>query len=390
MVRTTQCTNLLLRRSVVPFLALLSSFAVARDDTSLRLLREALDSTYRINARKIVVLSSDRYEFGSMSVSVLQSRGGEVLTTVVQPLSMQGFKTIDDGKTLKSYCPDLKKVWFQESPRVHQPTADYRLSIAERNYRISHREVDEKISGRAITLVTADARSVEMPTRRYFLDRETRTLLRLETVDEKGRATSLMDTRAIEFLATVQRSQFNALPTNIKPEPMETPLRTSPGKAAVEVNFRPILPSRLPLGFEIEGVDVLREKGANLVALRITDGLATATVYLWDPREDVNVLQSPGMRERTINGMKVRVIGDLPMAAKDRILQGFGSKTMSQVLDRELARAAETLASSYERQAARFEEVERRIEVRMGVAIESENKRDLDRRVAKTRSGNEQ
>lgn len=365
-----------------------ASLSVARDDTSLRLLREALDSTYRINARKIVVLNSDRYEFGSMSVSVLQSRGGEVLTTVVQPLSMQGFKTIDDGKTLKSYYPDLKRVWYQESPRVHQPSADYRLSIAERNYRISHREVDEKISGRTVTLVTADARSPEMPTRRYYLDRETRTLLRLETLDDKGRATSLMDTRAIEFLTSVQRSQFNALPSGIKPEPMETPLRTSPGKAAIEVNFRPILPSRLPLGFEIEGVDILREKGANLVALRITDGLATATVYLWDPRDDVNVLQSPGMRERTVNGMKVRVIGDLPLAAKDRILQGFGTKGMSQVLDRELARAAETLASTYERNAARYEEIMRRIEVRMGVAIESDNPRNLERQSARTRIRN--
>ncbi|MCW5941869.1 MAG: hypothetical protein KIS66_06540 [Fimbriimonadaceae bacterium] len=381
--------NVLRRGAALLAVALASSLALARDDTSVRLLREALESAYRINARKIVVFNSDRYEFGSMSVSVLQSRGGEVLTTVVQPLSMQGFKTVDDGKTLKSYCPDQKKVWLQESPRVHQPTAEYRLAIAERNYRISHRDVDERVSGRSVTLVTADPRAPEMPTRRYYLDRDSRTLLRLETVDDKGRATNLMDTRAIEFLTTVQRSQFNALPTNIKPEPMETPLRTTSGKAGLEVNFRPILPARLPLGFEIEGVDVLREKGANLVALRITDGLATATVYLWDPREDVNVLQTPGMRERTVNGMKVRVIGDLPLVAKDRLLQGFGSKTMSEVLDRELARAAETLASTYERKAARIDEIERRIEVRMGVAIESEYRRDLERRQAKTRIGNE-
>jgi len=324
----------------------LTAVAAAGDD-ALNLLRRALDATYRVNARKIVVYTSDTYENGTLSVSVLQARSGEVLTTVVQPLSMQGLKTMDDGKVLKSYCPDQKKVWHQESPRAHQPDTDYRLAIAQRNYAFVEERTDQTVAGRRIRLVVAKPKNRELPTRHYFIDRETPVILRIETVDRAGQVARVMDTRSVEYPEEVSRVAFRALPESIKPEPVGVPMRTTAAQVGNKVDFQPHIPSRLALGFQIEGVDIIREKGQNLVALRITDGLTTGTIYLWDPKERVNVLNTPGSLERQVDGMMVRVIGDVPAAAKERLLQAFSAKAWDSFLHREPKIEPTALANAY-------------------------------------------
>jgi hypothetical protein len=83
------------------------------------------------------------------------------------------------------------------------------------------------------------------------------------------------------------------------------------------------MPGALPLGFVISEPQIVGDRGDRFVAIRLSDGLASATVYQWDAhsRNPVPCVDKKFVREA--NGVKMRVVGDLPESVLTRLVESF-------------------------------------------------------------------
>ncbi len=273
-----------------------------------------------------------------VQVKIDQTADGKVKVSTLEPLSLQGVTTVDDGKTWTTYFPDDKRIIVQESPRGNQPDPRWRINLAEKNYAL-RAEPGESIAGRKTVTVVAMPKYVEMPTRRYSLDVEKLFMLRLETTDDEGNVSRRFDTKMVSF------------PDNIRPDTMsinpvgDVRVIKLPGSTSwtsrryVEdrVGFSPVIPKDLPFGFVVSDRRLTDQPEGSYVALRISDGLVTATVYQW--QEGASQPWPTSKRDKEKNGVKMRIIGDLPDGVLSRILESFLKKASV-----EIAQLLETLS----------------------------------------------
>lgn len=261
-------------------------------------------------------------------IQVVLSRDGQSRHTVLSPLSLQGLDSLDDGKTTRTYLPDRKIVIEMKSPRAIECDADTRIALATRNYRL-RTEKGPTVAGRDSALVVAQPRHRDLAERRYYIDPVTGYLLKLETV-VKGKATTTFETRFVEYPQSLPRTSFRlgTLSGNVKVVAQTPRNLEDPEDAALRVGFPVIVPTRLPLGFTVEDVEVVNPERGNMVGVRITDGLVKGTVYQWsaqDDRKTVAPLQGASMTD--VGSVRIMLIADVPDAARERILSSFRDAT---------------------------------------------------------------
>ena len=254
-----------------------------------------------------------------MQVKIAQ-KGGSSKTTVLSPLPVQGVTTIDDGRKWSTYIPDENRLLIQDSPKRH---FRLRTEAAGHNYRFTSENLGS-VAGRKAVTVLAVPKSPEMPTRRYWIDSEYALMLRMELIKEGGRRTVMMDTKAIEF-RTVADDALTLNPSaDVRRIILESPERfRTAGEAASQVGFKPSFPGPLPYGFIVAEPQIIGDKGERFVAIRLSDGLASATVYQWraGARNPVPCTDMELVREA--KGLRMRMVGDLPEAVLARLLDAF-------------------------------------------------------------------
>lgn len=309
-----------------------AGFAVAAAHNGFQ--SKAKDVLFRcIERANAVALSAIVVQKGSpscptMQVKIEQDKAGRRKTTILQPLSNLGIMSEDDGKVIRNYYPDENRIVEQPSPRLYRDDTEERMELAEKNYRFSL-ERNGEIAGRPTWVVTATPRSSELPSRKYSIDLKEDVLLRLETVDPGGRKTTHLDTLAIRYPESNNSLAFNLKSPigQVRIINVAGPIRIeNAGFAKARVGFEPVMPKDLPFGFIVREPQLTGDDEVRFVAVRITDGLVTATVYQWrsalgDPfGKDTNGLS------RTINGVRIRMVGDLPDAVNGRILDLFAKE----------------------------------------------------------------
>jgi hypothetical protein len=253
-----------------------------------------------------------------------QSSDGRLKLTVLSPLSKQGVTNIDDGRQWMTYLPDENKVILQPSPRQDVQSPRDRLKIAQKNYSLAVKSGDHQVAGRSVYCVTATSRFPEMPARRYCIDKKKPFLLRMEVLTNSG-AKVMLDTKEVEYPNYVPAEDFDLEPRDrTKLFTFNAPARMPLGRNAKNiVGFKPLVPSSLPFGFEVEQPQLGGSPKKRFVAVRITDGLVNATVYEWNKAKDVKRFGKEQSADRQHKNVGFRLVGEVPEAVMVKLLDAF-------------------------------------------------------------------
>lgn len=259
---------------------------------------------------------------GSVQIKLEQSADGFERHTILQPLSMQGVTSVDDGRTWMTYWPDERRVLSQESPRRSLADADERVNLADKNYNLRVAS-ETMIAGRRALCVAAEPRNREMSERRFYIDSETSFLLRIERGRSGAEFDVLFDTKAISFPKRIPKCELFSK-SDVRIIERDPPVTIRPGTNVREiVGFEPVVPQSLPLGFVVHAAQITGEDSRRFIAIRITDGLVNATVYQFDGHRERSGRGESRDRGSEANGIRFRVVGDLSEPAKEKILSRF-------------------------------------------------------------------
>ena len=291
-------------------------------DRAQQLLEEAMGRVPRMNVRAIIV----QQDFASkvmQQIKVEMSRGGKIHQIVLAPLSFQGIELVDDGVRTLTYTPDDHCVIEQPSARQDADDVPFRMKLVRRNYEL---KIDRKdrVAGRAALVIKAVPKDDDLPTRCYTVDEKTGFLLRLETCREGADPVMNFEAKVVEFPSDFPENTFRldaSLGTlHRKFEPRCVP-PGSGDKLVEDLRFQPVIPNNLPCGFEVQELQASSDSVPAL-AIRVTDGLAKATVLEWRSRSPHSGAPEGTLVANT-GRLTILISGDIPKEVKDRILETF-------------------------------------------------------------------
>lgn len=204
-----------------------------------------------------------------------------VMVRLLKPVLLEGRMTLDDRKNMSTYLPDKRSIRVQASPHLYEPSAEKLARLTVRNYN-SKRGSSVTVAGRSAITYTLTPKQPGVGARTLAFDSKTGMILRIDLKDENEKL-RLLDT--FLFRADKCETKDFRLPAARKRETIPAPKSiTSVESAAKAVGFSPRIPTRLPLGMSIYAKQVVSSGDAKFVALRLTDGLASMTVYQWNPK----------------------------------------------------------------------------------------------------------
>lgn len=284
-------------------------------------------SGLRVEAR---VMQRDLHGDGThRMIRVVRDERGRMCSTVLLPASLAGLVTVDDGKRMRVYMPDQRRVMEQASAMESRTSVETRLKLAERNYRFSEIGAT-RVAGRDAVVVAADPVDPKMRARRYTLDRATAYPLRLELTEEEGGTRwTAFEVREILFPSKIRSEEFELKtegPVTVQSFP--APKAIDGKRAETALGFRPLLPRTLPMGFRTMGMHMTMAGETPMLAVRVSDGLVWATVY------EVSAAQAGGDGPRgsmKAGGVRLYVGSELPVAHRASLLRAFAGEMKAEV-----------------------------------------------------------
>lgn len=308
---------------------LLCAFSPA-DKRARDLLQRGMGPGFGVN---VVATLYQRDPSGNGSFQTLRverSKRGKIRVTVLSPARMQGTVTVDDGERSRVYLPQQRVLLDQASALQERESPRARMAMAERNYILSIAG-KRRIAGRSALVIVAKPRHPDMDERRYTLDAKTHVPLRLETVSPSGVVSLVFEARDVAYPKRLPSTTFELRPSGqvkyvMYPRPLPV---SSLGEARRAVGFRPRVPSRLPLGFRVEGLYVDSAREWKRLLVRASDGLVLARVYQWVPQGQSTFVR-PAVQAQSVevNGVRMLVSGDLSRAARERLLSAFAGRSL--------------------------------------------------------------
>lgn len=286
-------------------------------------LKRSMERHHSVTA---IALQSHRMNNDSNTRFVVQylcDGNGKWRRSIIQPLKLEGHITQFDGKTMTMVSPRDKTV-VRQRPSPDPDTAR-RFNLIQNNYRIS-KQRDSVVAGRAAFVVFCSPKTKGLPSRRVFVDKQNYFTLRSEIISPDGSTELIFDTLSAEFPARLPHSALELdLPAGYKTiDGGGFTREESVESASKQVQFEPIVPKRLPFGFVLEDVDVLRRGERGMLAFRLTDGFVTITSYQWDSRVSPRMVgtsdQYPVREER---GVKMMFVSEIPTGVLNRIIESF-------------------------------------------------------------------
>jgi len=250
---------------------------------------------------------------GQMTLKFEGDASGNIKYTVVRPLSKQGIVMVDDGRVVTHYYPDEELIVRKSSPRAGLLSPKRRAQLATQNYQLSVQK-GPKVAARGTVRLEAKPKSSGLPRRIFLIDAEEGVLLRSETIS--GETISvLLDTHAIQYGADADVSMRPDFGTeNWRVVTERAPALISNLTIAAKnagIDFK--LPQPIPYGLVIQGIHMKEDRGKSAVLLRLTDGLASVSMYVAKARAGQ---ASPGLPSNavgnTFGDMSLVVVSDLP------------------------------------------------------------------------------
>jgi hypothetical protein len=261
-----------------------------------------------------------------------QSSRGELKLTVLSPLTEQGVTSIDDGHQWITYRPDDNKLIIEASPRKDERKTKDRINLTQKNYDLIVEPTEPLIAGRRAYSFLAMAKHLEMPARRFCIDKKKDFLLRIEVIDDHG-CRLMLDTKNIDFPSDVAHDDFALVPhESPEVETYPAPVTVSLTKEIRHsLGFKPCMPEDLPFGFVVDQPQLVEGKNDKYLAIRLTDGLVSATVYEWNGRKHNAGPEGISRTDKSANGLKLRFMGEVPDRVSTGLLDRFVKEALKKV-----------------------------------------------------------
>lgn len=252
-------------------------------------------------------------------VSVDTRRG--VITHILTPLQAQGQISHDNGRELRSFFPDSNRLIIQTSPAVGRLGVEQRIELIRTNYRVT--------LGERATIAGRNARQIRLePIRR---DLEARSIwydeARFVPLKYQIGAKVAFETASIRF--STPSSEDFTIPTNRETETQRRwgPRGVAPGNDITEWIKQPLpLPQNWPLGFRREALHIVGSEEKPILAIRLTDGMAATTIYVWNIG---HYERSPiSGQPIVLNRLRALITGDAPAAVRQSLLAALDAAAL--------------------------------------------------------------
>lgn len=291
---------------------------------------KSIEASGRMNVESIVMRKG--YRGGaSTQCKFEQNDRGVSKYTVLAPLCDQNVIRYEDRRYWKNFNPERGELVVQAITTSPNSTLAIRQALAEQNYKFSSEDGD-KVAGRQTMVIIAVPRASGMPSRRYSVDVSKMYVLRVET-ELRGDRQILTDTLAIKFPKFISISDpEREFISQFRKFELEPPVSVSDARKLNEmVGFKPSLPQDLPFGFAIIDKQAAGED-FDTVAIRISDGLANATIFQTRNSPRVKTSKEPNASRADANGFHFKLMGELPDPIMRRILEMFVREAMKGLM----------------------------------------------------------
>lgn len=272
--------------SSVPFPALALAFVIGtvvqpEPDTPRDVLKRALSKQRSVDSVRIESRWTDGRTMWRLKVQTAASKGIKV--TVISSLTSSNVVSIDNGKQLETFNPDTNILFVQPSPYLLQPSVSWRMSLIDRNY-VPKLGSTTEIAGHEVRELILSPKEEELPVRTMYVDMEHDIVLRYKVEPPERRPTVIFDTKSVWYSRSAALADFE-LPKAAREATVHR--GTAPKKiskmadVSPAVGFTPRNPDRLPYGFKVSGIYLYSREDAPFVGAKLSDGLASLTVYQW-------------------------------------------------------------------------------------------------------------
>lgn len=316
-----------MKRILLLSLALCACIASAQTDANRAraLLARGMGKKPLCNIRAIMLQRLDYNSNVMQQIKVDMSKEGKTHQLVLAPISRQGLEIVDDLKFTRSYSPDDRLLVIQPSQKRDNGDVQFRMGLVDKNYKLN---IDrrEKVAGHMAVVIEAVPRNPELETRCYAIDEKTGFVLRLETCRGKSEPMLHFEAKAVEYPSDIDDDTFKIESKWTMTRSYDEREIFDRGDDLPELNFKPVIPKRLPFGFVIQEMETDTQSSLPSLAVRMTDGLAMATVYQWPTRGRKKLPAPAGTLVRDAGNIRLLISGDIPDAVKQRLIDSFAEK----------------------------------------------------------------
>ncbi len=303
------------------------AFAGQGDGGALKTLIKALASQRDVKAT-LVQKRSDRGQTITVNVQIVPRRG--ISAQITSPILFAGMMSYDDGVLWKNYDPQLDLLRIEPSPSKFQLDIKFRQKLIERNYTATI-ERSALVAGRSTSVVLLKPRLADVASRRLYIDTHNSLILRYVVIETDGTSIVTIDTQSVDLTSPIDFSKFTSLGSGAaKVEKAWGPIEVSkPSDANRYAGFTPVLPGELPAGLAMQAIHVVGTAKRSFVGVRLSDGMAVVTVYIWKVKEGERSEDEPfggKFDAKGGEGIRVKVIGDASGRTKDSLARQFASK----------------------------------------------------------------
>ena len=153
------------------------------------------------------------------------------------------------------------------------------IELIAQNYDLELRRWGEKIAGHETDLLIINPKHVGRPTKHIYFARKNSVILRVEDLDAAGILRNMFVYTRISFDPEDMKKKWESSQKEIKPTPRrELPVITlAEGKKILKT--KPIEPTYLPPGFQLQNVYELKYRGSHPIRLKYTDGLLDFSIF---------------------------------------------------------------------------------------------------------------
>ena len=241
----------------------------------------------------------------------------------MEALNGEARKIVRHNNEVVSIYPDRKLVTVSkmgDKPGLH-PILPENLDKL-RNYYTINQMGEDRIAGRATSVLDVEPIDAYRYGYRYWLDNETRVLLKCDLLDENGTIVEQMMYTAFDNHADVPPSAFDI------PE-LEGYTRKTLNKsrsATARIGWRP---KNVPQGFMLTQSNTRGSEGSNALHLMYSDGLASVSVFIEPGESSAHRLEGASnmgalnVYGRQLEGMQITVMGEVPEATVAAIAESM-------------------------------------------------------------------
>lgn len=310
----------------VPFAVASAAMAQAGqyDDAAFRALVKALESQRDVRATLVQSRSAEDISI-TVTVQIVPNRG--IRSTIMQPLLHAGMVSLDNGELWRNYDPQLNELRIEKSPARFQLDIEFRKKLIEKNFNVTF-ERDASVAGRAARVVHMKGRHEGMSDRRLFIDSENSLILRYVVMSPEGGSHTPIDTMSVDLRSPIDMAKFEAIgKENSKVIKAWGPVEVAwAGDAHRYTGFEPVLPTELPAGLAKQAIHVVGTEARSFVGVRLTDGMAVVTVYMWGSKEGEGTEDEPfagKYDQKSAGGVRIKVVGDATASVKAALARAF-------------------------------------------------------------------